>query len=265
MDPLLLVCAFILGYAVKRIGLPPMVGFLTAGFVLRLLGFEGGETLEKIADFGVLLLLFTIGLKLKAKNLLKKQIWVTSSLHMVTTILVFSSLIWIGSVIGINYFTSLNSAQVLLISFALSFSSTVFAVKILEETGTLRSTHGRIAIGVLIVQDIFAVLFLTLTANDAPSPWAFALLLLLFIPWLIQKTALTRILDDSGHGELFLLLGVMIPIMGASLFYATGLKADLGALVLGILLSGHKRSAEMANSMMSFKDLFLIVDSMIFS
>ncbi len=253
-----MLCAFILGYAVKQIGLPPLVGFLTAGFVLNYFGVESGETLEKIADFGVLLLLFTIGLKLKVKNLLKKQIWATSSLHMLITILIFSTLIWAGSVLGITYFSNLKFTQVLLVSFALSFSSTVFAVKILEETGTLRSTHGRIAIGILIVQDIFAVLFLTLTSNEAPSPWAFALLALLVIPWLLQKTPMSRILDNSGHGELFLLLGVLLPIVGASLFYSVGLKPDLGALVLGILLSGHKRSSEMANAMMSLKDLFLV-------
>lgn len=258
MEPLLLFCAFILGYAVKQIGLPPLVGFLTAGFVLNYFGIESGETLEKIADFGVLLLLFTIGLKLKVKNLLKKQIWATSGLHMMLTILLFSFIIWAGSVLGIAYFSNLNFTQILLISFALSFSSTVFAVKILEETRTLKSTHGRVAIGILIVQDIFAVLFLTLTADEAPSPWAFSLLLLLGIPWLLQKTPMSRILDDSGHGELFLLLGILIPTVGASLFYTVGLKADLGALILGILLSGHKRSSEMAKTMMSLKDLFLV-------
>ena len=69
---------------------------------------------------------------------------------------------------------------------------------------------------------------------------------------------MTRILDDSGHGELFLLLGVLIPVIGATVFSATGLKADLGALVLGILLSGHRRSSELADTLMDFKDLFLV-------
>jgi len=235
-----------------------MVGFLTAGFALNYLGVENSQFLLKVADFGVILLLFTIGLKLKVKNLLKKEILLTSSLHMIVTILLLSSLIWAGSLLGLNYFTDLEPRQVLLISFALSFSSTVFAVKILEETGTSSSTHGRIAIGILIMQDIFAVVFLTMTAEEVPSPWALGLLLLIFLPWLIKKTPLSRVLDDSGHGELFLLLGVLIPISGAALFYSTGLKADLGAVIFGILLSGHKRANEMAKSMMGFKDLFLV-------
>ena len=258
MDPVWLLCAFGFGYLVKRIGLPPLVGFLAAGFVLKYFGVEQSALIDEIANFGVILLLFTIGLKLELKQLLKPQIWLTSSLHMAITIVLLSLIIWSGVTVGLAVFSDLTIEQILLISFALSFSSTIFAVKILEETGTSTSTHGRIAIGILIMQDIFAVLFLTMTSDEAPSPWAFALLLLLLIPWLIKKTPLTKLLDDSGHGELFLLLGILIPTAGAALFSEMGLKADLGAVVMGVLLSGHQRSGEMAKAMMSFKDLFLI-------
>lgn len=258
MDPVWLLCAFGFGYLVKRIGLPPLVGFLAAGFVLKYLGVEQTELIDGIANFGVILLLFTIGLKLELKQLLKPQIWLTSSMHMAITIVLLSLLLWSGVTVGLVAFSDLSIEQILLISFALSFSSTIFAVKILEETGTSTSTHGRIAIGILIMQDLFAVLFLTMTSDEAPSPWAFGLLLLLLIPWLIKKTALTKLLDDSGHGELFLLLGILIPTAGAALFSEMGLKADLGAVVMGVLLSGHQRAGEMAKAMMSFKDLFLI-------
>lgn len=57
-----------------------------------------------------------------------------------------------------------------MIAFALSFSSTVFAVKVLEERGEMSSLHGRISIGILIMQDIFAVLFLTISTGKIPSP-----------------------------------------------------------------------------------------------
>jgi len=258
MDPVWLLCAFIFGYAVKQFGLPPLIGFLTAGFVLKYFGVEQSEVIQGVADFGVILLLFTIGLKLELKQLLKPQIWLTSGLHMALTVVFFSLLIWGGVIAGLSAFSNLSLQQILLISFSLSFSSTIFAVKILEETGTSTSTHGRIAIGILIMQDIFAVLFLTTTADTAPSPWALALLLLLFLPWLVKKTPLTRLLDNSGHGELFLLLGILIPMAGAALFKEAGLKADLGAVVLGVLLSGHERANEMAKGMMSFKDLFLV-------
>ena len=98
----------------------------------------------------------------------------------------------------------------------------------------------------------------TLTSNETPSPWAFMLLLLLFVPKLLERTKLSALIDKSGHGELLVLLGVLIPLAGAALFENVGLKPDLGALVCGILLAQHDRADELAKSMLSFKDLFLI-------
>jgi predicted Kef-type K+ transport protein len=69
MDPLWIAVAFLLGFTVKQVGLPPLVGFLAAGFVLNIFGVEGGQTLDRIADFGVLLLLFSIGLKCTCSSL----------------------------------------------------------------------------------------------------------------------------------------------------------------------------------------------------
>ena len=75
MDPLWILTAFILGFIGFRLGLPPMVGYLIAGFVLQAFGVEGGESLETIADLGVLLLLFSIGLKLHLRDLIRPEIW----------------------------------------------------------------------------------------------------------------------------------------------------------------------------------------------
>jgi len=258
MDPLWIIAAFVLGFAIKQIGLPPLIGFLIAGFVLNIFGIEGNETLDKIADFGIWLLLFSIGLKLKVKSLLRPEIWAVSSLHMIITVIVFGLVIFTLSYLGLSLFDGLNLYSSILIAFALSFSSTVFAVKILEENGSMSSTHGRIAIGILIMQDIFAVIFLTISSGKTPSPWAFALLALLIIPVLLKKSALAAIITKSGHGELLVLLGVLIPYGGAMLFNSVGLKPDLGALVLGALLSGHPKAKELGNAMLSFKDIFLV-------
>ncbi|RLD20650.1 MAG: potassium transporter Kef [Bacteroidetes bacterium] len=258
MDPLWIIVAFVFGFAVKQIGLPPLVGFLMAGFALNIFGVEGNEILYWLADFGIWLLLFSIGLKLNVKSLLRPEIWATASLHMLITVIVFGLGIFALGYLGVSSFTSLTLGSSLLIAFALSFSSTVFAVKILEENGSMSSAHGRIAIGILIVQDIFAVVFLTVSSNKLPSPWAFALLALLIIPVFIKKSPLSTIIDKSGHGELLVLLGVLIPFGGAMLFSSVGLKPDLGALVLGTLLSAHPKAKELGNAMLSFKDLFLV-------
>lgn len=258
MDPLWIVFAFGFGFTVKQIGLPPMVGFLMAGFALNVFGVQNSIILQHIADFGVLLLLFTIGLKIRIKNFLRPEIWAGSSLNMLVTTLLFGIIILILATLGFSKFTDLGISSSFLIAFALSFSSTIFAVKILEETGSMSTAHGRVAIGILVMQDIFAVIFLTLSSGKTPSPWALALLLLIFVPKLIQNRKFSFILNKTGHGELLILLGVLLPLAGASLFEVAGLKPDLGALIFGILLAEHERSKELADTMMGFKDLFLV-------
>ena len=144
--------AFVLGLLVKRIGLPPLVGFLLAGFGLNALGpYVGlpsytGPVLEHIAHLGVLLLLFTVGLKLKLKNLVQPVVVGGALLHFAITVVVFGA--------GIAFFTDLPIATVILLAIALSFSSTVLAAKTLEAKRELGAFHGRVAIGLLVSQDL---------------------------------------------------------------------------------------------------------------
>ena len=75
--------AFAAGFAVQLVRLPPMVGFLAAGFALNALGFERSPALDTIANLGVTLLLFTIGLKLDIRTLLRAEVWATATAHIV--------------------------------------------------------------------------------------------------------------------------------------------------------------------------------------
>ena len=88
LDAFWIVIAFFLGLAARQVGLPPMVGYLAAGFVLFALGVDSGETLDQIADIGITLLLFSIGLKLRITTLLQPQVWAVASIHMGITTLV---------------------------------------------------------------------------------------------------------------------------------------------------------------------------------
>ncbi len=75
MDPLWITLAFLLGFGMRQVGLPPLVGYLAAGFALHALGVEGSTVLEEVSDLGVTLLLFTIGLKLRLRTLLRPEVW----------------------------------------------------------------------------------------------------------------------------------------------------------------------------------------------
>ncbi len=95
---------------------------------------------------------------------------------MLVTVAIFAVGLMGLSTTGLSFFADIPMHTALLIAFALSFSSTVFAVKILEESGRSEALNGRTAIGVLIVQDIFAVLFLTFSTGKMPTPWALLVL-----------------------------------------------------------------------------------------
>ena len=131
----------------------------------------------------------------------------------------------------------------------------VIAVQSLERTDESDSLAGRLALGVLILQDVFAVAFLVAAEGEWPSPWA-----ILVIPaFILLRPIASWILDHSGHGEILVLLGVTLAVgVGPGVFDRVGLKPDLGALVAGLLVSGHPRAGELSDRVLSFKDLFLV-------
>ncbi|MBU0884973.1 cation:proton antiporter [Pseudomonas sp. MIL19] len=244
--------AFGMGLAARIVGLPPLVGYLGAGFALAAVGEYIGvgphdsEALQHIAHLGVLLLLFTVGLKLKPSNLLRREVIGGGLLHFAISSVLFLP--------AIRLLLDLPWLQCLLLASALSFSSTVLAAKVLESKRELRAFHGRVAIGVLVLQDMIALLVMSLAAGDLPSPWA---LLVFALPFL--RPLLFRLLDASGHEELLLLLGLLLALaVGGFGFEQLGLSSELGALAFGALLAKHKRATELSNSLWGIKEVFLV-------
>ncbi len=256
IDAVWITVAFILGLVAKRINLPPLIGFLVGGFVLNFIGItDGGTALNVVADIGVMLLLFTIGMKLNIRSLVKKEIWLTTSVHMILSVLMLGAVVFLIGWIGLYSLSDLSLEACMLIGFALSFSSTVFAVKVLEDRGEMNSFHGQVSIGILVMQDIIAVVFLSASKGVWPSIWVLAIPFYLFvIRWLFSK-----VLNLLDHGELLTLFGFFAAfVTGGIVFEMVGLKPDLGALIVGVLVGSHPRSKELSKQMLSFKDFFLI-------
>lgn len=253
LDIVWIAFAFGLGLAVRQIGLPPLVGYLAAGFALNGLGVEGNETIEQFSDLGVTLLLFTIGLKLKLKSLAQPQVWGVASLHLLLVVGILFPALMALDALGLPYLAALDVGGAALLAFALSFSSTVFAVKVLEDKGELGSYYGTIAIGILIIQDLAAVIFLALSTGKLPTIWA--LLLLLLIP---ARPLIMKLLERCGHGELVVLYGLTLALGAYQVFELVGVKGDLGALLLGVMVASHPKSKELAEGLLGFKDLFLV-------
>ncbi|WP_010524102.1 cation:proton antiporter family protein [Nesterenkonia sp. F] len=232
---------------------PPLVGFLGAGFLLGGAGMEPFDGLAELADVGVTLLLFTIGLKFDVRALMRREAWGSAVTHMVLFTLVTAGLLGLLAGIGMTLLDG-GWATLALLGFALSFSSTVLCVKVLEERSDDGAYYGQAAIAILVLQDLAAVGFITATAEEPPSLWAIALILLLPGAWLLG-----RILEKVGHGELLVLFGAAMALgPGYWLFDSLGIKGDLGALVIGLLLARHPRAEELSKALFSVKELFLI-------
>lgn len=255
IEPAYILAAFAGGYSAHLVKLPPLLGFLVAGFALHAAGFGTTPALDVLADLGVTLLLFTIGLKLKVGVLLERAVWGAATLHMTgATLLAAGLLIGLSKVAAWPMLAGLDGETALLLGFALAFSSTVFAIKVLEDRSEANSFYGRVAVGVLIMQDIFAVLFMAISAGKLPSIWALGLLLLIPAAPLLQ-----RLLARAGHGEVQTLFGIaMALVLGYGLFELLGMKGDLGALLVGMLLAPHPAAAALSRSLFNIKELFLV-------
>ncbi len=251
LDPLIILTALACGIISRALGLPALIGYLAAGFFMHEVDLGGSELLHTLSDVGITLLLFTIGLKLQPKKLLQARVWGTTLVGMAVFQLVFMAVLFAADALSPSFELDLDAT--LIIAFALTFSSTVFVIQVMQEQGEMASRHANLAIGMLIIQDLAAVIFLTVSSGKIPEPSA--LLLLLLIP---LRPVILRLLSYCGHGELFTLAGLMLALGGAELFESQGVKGDLGVLALGALLAGHQKAKELSRNLLQFKDLFLV-------
>lgn len=244
--------AFVFGLAVRPLGLPPLVGFLAAGFAINAAGphvgmpANTGPILDYLAQLGVLLLLFTVGLKLNLRQVGAPHVVGSALLHFAISVLLYTPLVWV--------FFADDWMLALFVGIGLAFSSTVLAAKMLDAKREMGSFHGRTAIGILIVQDIIALAVLAVFAGSVPGPLA---LLALGAPLL--RPVLYKLIDLAGHDEVLVLTGMALAlVIGGVGFEAIGLKGEIGALVMGLLLSSHPRAQELSDALWALKEVFLI-------
>lgn len=239
--------SFLCGLLAVVIKLPPMIGYLSAGFVLHGFGIQKLSGLDELSELGISILLFSIGLKLDLKTLFRPKVMGVALGQTIVSFLVLLALKFY--LLGGQEVTS-----AFILAFGLTFSSTVFVVKILEERGDFATKYGKISIGVLIIQDILAVLFMAFGTQKIPSAW----LILLITSLVPLRFILSYILTKLRQSELIVLFGLTVALGGAFLFDLVNVKGDIGALIFGILLSKHERAPELNRWLISFKDFFLL-------
>lgn len=236
--------AYIVGLIASRLSFPPLVGYLIAGYVLHALGITSAETLTHLADIGIELLLFTVGLKIKLRSLLRREVLSVGGLH----------LAFVTGISGVIFLLiGERSAGGWVLGASLAFSSTVLAIKVLEDNGELSSLHGRDVLSILILQDVVAIALLAVADGRKPSYWAFALLLLPLLRPLAH-----RLLTVSRADELKLLLGVSLALAGGVSSGSVGISPDIGALLMGIMLAAHPQIDDLSDKLWSLKEVFLV-------
>ena len=163
------VVAVILGIILKRFDVPPIVGYILSGIILvNIIGSnpDNSHVLDQIAEFGIVFLMFTIGLEMKLENLIemRKQVFTYGGLQVGLSIFFFTF---------ISYFLfSLDIKTSMVIGAALSLSSTAIVLKILNDTNKITNYYGQNSLGILIFQDLAVIpilLVLTILSSSGSS------------------------------------------------------------------------------------------------
>jgi len=245
MDIIWVGMAFLLGFTASKAKIPPLVGYLAAGLVLSFTTYDGGPLLDEIAHLGVIFLLFTVGLHINLKNILSIIVLGVGLTHLTISTLIFS---------GIAVYFGFDLSAALIIGVTLGFSSTVLTAKTLESRGELGSYYGRIAIGILIIQDIVAIGIIAVTGGGVPSVWA---PLLLALPLL--RPLILSVVEWIKEDELIIILSLTLALAGASLFELVEVSGELGALAMGMMLPTDDRKIEiLERNLWSIKESFLV-------
>jgi CPA2 family monovalent cation:H+ antiporter-2 len=254
------------GAVATRLRQPAIVGYLFAGVVIGPFtpGFVGGqEDISQLAELGVVLLLFALGVEFSLHEL--RRVWRVAVPGAIAQVLI---IIVAGTLAGAALGLSLSEAAV--VGSAIAISSTLVVLKILEERGELDGLHGRAAIGWMVVQDLVTVLLMALLeplaggGSAAPVVLAVvkagAFLLLAYVlgtrllPWLF------RTVSRLGSPELFLLSVFATALLAAFVSSAVfGLSLALGAFVAGIIVSESDLAHQAAGEIIPFRDLFAVL------
>ena len=161
-------------------------------------------------------------------------------MHLAISVAIALGFLGLLAVIGFGFLADESFGALALVGFALSFSSTVFVVKVLDDRSDTTSLYGRIAVGVLVMQDVAAVVFLSLSSGEPPSPWALALVLLL--PGRLARCTGSGTASATASCRRCSACRVAV-VLGFGLFELVGIAGDVGALVVGVLLASHPRRA----------------------
>ncbi|AXF85691.1 Glutathione-regulated potassium-efflux system protein KefC [Ephemeroptericola cinctiostellae] len=245
----------------KRLGLGVVLGYLLAGLALGPNGFrltENTESINTLAELGVVLMLFTIGLELDGQKLwdMRHRVFIFGALQMVVCAMAF---------FGATYLLGMNPTAALIIGLALALSSTAVAVQMMNDRNLMNTDAGKSVFGVLLFQDMAAIPLIIAIGLLAPVAGATqfnalnaigAVLAVIFIGRYLIRYML-RWVAQNGSRELFVGTALLLVIAVMELMTSVGVSAGLGAFLAGILLASSEYRHELEADLNPFRGLFL--------
>ena len=250
----------------RRLQLPPVLGYLCVGLAVGPTALDwvnDSEDLPDLAELGVVFLLFSLGLEFSLSKMLslRRVVFGLGSLQVLCCAVVLGALLLL---------MGMSPVAALLLGAGLALSSTAIVSKELTSLGEIFSTHGQNAIGVLLFQDVVAVLLLTLVpvfAGSSEQAWYWALpltlgktVVLFFGLLLASRWVLPRLFHEvaaSHSAELFVLLALVIVLLTAWLTHLLGLSPALGAFLAGMLLGESHYRHQIEADIRPFRDILL--------
>lgn len=267
------ICVFALGIAVviniffKRIDIPVIIGYIVTGVIILyafdLRAVSASEDLNKIAEFGIVFLMFMIGLEFSFTRIkaMKQEVLILGSLQMILTTSVFFLID--------HYFFKFDIATSIVISSAFSLSSTAIVLKSFEESKVVGTSYGKNALGILIMQDIAVIPILLMVAMLSNKEAelvplvtktiisAIVVLFILFVPGKFVASKILKFAADTHMDEIFMGTVLFIVLGSALLSEYFEFSHSLGAFVAGMVISSSKYKHQVEADLTHFRDIFL--------
>ncbi|MDF1821529.1 MAG: monovalent cation:proton antiporter-2 (CPA2) family protein [Alcanivoracaceae bacterium] len=263
---LLLACAVAMVTLFRRLNLPAILAYLLAGLAAGPGGFgwiDYTSTIQHLAEFGIVFLLFSLGLEFSIPKLLslRRIVFGAGPVQVLAT----------GGVVGLGmHLAGFSMTTSVVTACALSLSSTAIVVRELITRGETNTTFGRSATGILLFQDLAAVIMLVLLpsfgGNDSGAAWTMAgeTLLqaaLLFVGiFVVGKWILPRLLEETNRArsdEVFVMSALLLALVAAWVTHALGLSMALGAFLAGMMLGESHFRHQIESDIRPFRDLLL--------
>jgi len=258
--------ATVVNVFLKKIDIPTVIGYIFTGLIITQIfnfGEESKEMLSSLAEFGIVFLMFTIGLEFSISHMkaMKKEVFVYGGLQVILSGALFTFLT--------HTFFDVGLKNAIVIGMALSLSSTAIVLKVLNESGEIHTSYGRVTLGILLFQDLAVIPMLLMisifTSENASisellTDTLISAIIVFVILFVVGKFFIERFFNwvTASDSEEIFLASVILTVIGASVLAEHfGFSFSLGAFIAGMTIAETKYRYRIEADLVPFRDILL--------